>query len=51
MWAIVVVINGLTFFTIQPFGSEEACVLAQKTAQLGRCVELDPGETQEAPSE
>lgn len=44
MWAIIVVINGLTFFTIQPFGSEEACVLAQKTAQLGRCIELETPE-------
>jgi hypothetical protein len=40
MWVVVVVINGLTMFSAQSFGSEEACHLAAKTAQMGRCVEL-----------
>lgn len=52
MWVILVVINGLTFITPNSFNSEEACFLAQKTAQLGRCIELEtPEATQEAPPE
>ena len=52
MWVLAIAINGLLFVSAEPFNSEEACFLAQKTAQLGRCIELEtPEATQEAPSE
>jgi hypothetical protein len=31
MWFLALTINGLAFSTIEPFNSEEACILAAKT--------------------
>jgi hypothetical protein len=31
MWILAITINGLAFTTIEPFNSEEGCVLAAKT--------------------
>lgn len=39
MWFIIIVLNGLTFVTAQPFNSEEACYLAAQTAHVGKCIE------------
>lgn len=44
-WVIAVVINGLTFVTLSPFNSEEACILAQTQAHVGECIAVELAET------
>ena len=44
MWVVAVIINGLTFVSLEPFNSQEACELAAVTAHLGECVEVTPNE-------
>lgn len=36
-WFLTLTINGLLFITPEPFQSEEACLLAAKTAHVGEC--------------
>jgi hypothetical protein len=47
MWLIVIVLNGLTFVTAEPFNSAEACHLAAQTAHVGKCIDVTPQQPKE----
>lgn len=44
LWFLAFTMNGLTFSTVEPFHSEEACHMAAKTAGMDRgsysCVDI-----------
>lgn len=50
MWFLIFAFNGLTVLSYEPFGSEEACVLAAKEANIAtyQCLTApEPGEQSE----